>query len=354
MDAPPAITGPGLCEFSGGTLTLNQTIAPNLLLVGGNVVLGPAFQNNGTITDLTLNGSTLVGTNAVTGTLTGDSGTLGGPLSIASGGVLNINGSVALVNVLTNAGTVTMTGPANLTVYNNIANYQGAIYNLVGALWDVQTNANLLCGCYGHEFFNNAGTFRKSLGSGTTTIQLSFTNSGTVNPLTGALNFNTFTNLGGTLDFGVSGLTSFGKINVANNIDLNGTANVSWLGGFVPAIGNSFTLINYGSHSGTFASITLPPGTVGQGAYSNSFFSVSITAVTAPNNPPILSIALVNAGTTVVSWPTSAANYVLQTSPTLQPGSWSNIPSGISIVGTNYVFTNLVSLNAAFFRLKSQ
>ncbi len=185
MDAPPGITGSGLCEFSGGTLTLNQTIAPNLRLAGGNVVLGPAFQDNGAITNLALSGSTLVSTNTVTGTLTGTSGTLAGPLSIASGGVLNINGSVTLENVLSNAGTVTMTGPAALTVYNNNVIYLGGVYNLAGALWDIQTNANLLCACYGHEFFNNAGTLQKSQGSGTTTIQMSLYNTGTVSNLMG-------------------------------------------------------------------------------------------------------------------------------------------------------------------------
>ncbi len=221
MDAPPGITGSGLCEFSGGTLTLNQTIAPNLRLAGGNVVLGPAFQDNGAITNLALSGSTLVSTYTVTGTLTGSSGTIAAPLSIASSGVLNITGSITLENVLSNAGTVTMTGPAALTVYNNNTIYQGGVYNLPGALWDIQTNANILCACYGHEFFDNAGTLRKSLAAGTSTIQVSLTNSGTVNPLMGTLDFNTFTSLGGTLDFGVSGLTSvFGKINVANNIDL--------------------------------------------------------------------------------------------------------------------------------------
>ncbi len=56
----------------------------------------------------------------------------------------------------------------------------------------------------------------------------------------------------------------------------------------MPAVGNSFVLIDYGSHSGTFANITLLYGTAGQGAYSDSFFSVLITGVTAPAaNPSI-------------------------------------------------------------------
>ena len=60
--------------------------------------------------------------------------------------------------MLTNAGTVTMTGTGNLSIYNNNSTYNGGVYNLAGALWDIQTNANIYCGLLGDEFFNNAGT----------------------------------------------------------------------------------------------------------------------------------------------------------------------------------------------------
>jgi hypothetical protein len=235
-------------------------------------------------------------------------------------------------------------------------NYQGGVYNLAGALWDIQTNATIGCACYGFEYFNNAGVFQKSQGSGTTTVGVSFANTGTVNALVGILSFNaSFTTIGGTLAFGVGGLSSFGKINVSGNVTLNGTASVSWIGGFTPAIGNSFALLDYGSHSGTFANITLPPGTTGQGNYGTTVFSLLITNVTTLTNPPVfLSIELVNANTAVILWPTSAANFSLQTSTNLSTGSWSNVTSGIAIVSTNYVLTNHVNGKAGFFRLQSQ
>ena len=44
----------------------------------------------------------------------------------------------------------------------------------------------------------------------------------------------------------------------AGNVALNGTASVTWLNGFMPAVGNSFALLDYGSQSGTFANITFP------------------------------------------------------------------------------------------------
>src|SRR5208282_5763910 len=69
MGVPPVISGPGLCEFLGTTLTLTQTVPTNLLLASGSLILGPAFQG-GAITNLTRNGVNLISTNKVTGTLT--------------------------------------------------------------------------------------------------------------------------------------------------------------------------------------------------------------------------------------------------------------------------------------------
>src|ERR1035437_6448090 len=198
MGVPPVISGSGLCEFTGTTLTLTQNVPGNLVLAGGNVVLGPGFQNGGGITNLTLSGATLISTNTVTGTFTWVGGTVSGPLTIANGGVMNIRGSVSLENVLTNAGTVTMAGTANLIIYNNHGVYQGGVYNLAGALWDIQTNAAIFTGGSGFEFFNNAGTVSKSGGSGAATIYVSFANTGTVTNLLGTLSFNGGGSLTGT------------------------------------------------------------------------------------------------------------------------------------------------------------
>jgi hypothetical protein len=129
--------------------------------------------------------------------------------------------------------------------------------------------------------------------------------------LEGTLSFNgNFITPGGTLDFGLS---SFGQINVTGNVALNGTVGTSWLGGFTPAVGNSFALLDYGSHSGTFATITLPAGSLGEGIYSTTVFSLMITSVTAQTNPPVfLDIELANPGNVVISWPSSATNYNLR------------------------------------------
>ena len=63
---------------------------------------------------------------------------------------MNINGSVTLENVLSNAGTVTMTGTGTTCrCITTTTTYFGGIFNLAGGLWDIQTNATIACGYYG-------------------------------------------------------------------------------------------------------------------------------------------------------------------------------------------------------------
>jgi hypothetical protein len=259
--------------------------------------------------------------------------------------------------VLTNLGTVTMSGAAGLAVYNDVSPYTGDVYNQAGALWDLQTNANISCEyCTSNEFFNNTGTFRKSGGSGgTATISVVFANTGTVDARAGILNFTgTFTNSAGTLGFGVSGLANLGQINVPGSVALNGIASVTWLGGFTPSVGNVFTLLNYGSHNGTFANIVLPPGSSGVPTYGATSFSLMITNTTTQTNVPVfLNIKLVNSNTVVVSWPSSATSYVLQTNANLSPATWGNVGSGIVTVGPNNVLSNTPTGKSDFFRLRS-
>ena len=74
------------------------------------MVLGPNFQNAGAITNLTLDGSTLVGTNRVSGTIVVNSGYLVNQLTVLPGGQLQFNTAAnKFLNTLSliNQGTVT-------------------------------------------------------------------------------------------------------------------------------------------------------------------------------------------------------------------------------------------------------
>ena len=295
----PALTGPGTFQFTAGALTLSYNVIPHLQLLGGALLLGPAFQG-GSITNLTLPGMTLNGTNSVIGTATlggGDSGALtvasngvvnwtggnvSGSLTVASNGVLNVTGNAEkdLLAPLTNSGSVVWTGSGLLRLFYLPGNGDfGSIYNLAGGLFDIQTDEPLY-DFFGNEFFNNAGTLRKSAGPGTTSFAPQLINTGLVEADSGTLSFQTSPNLtGGELSFGLSSLSNFGKINISGNAALNSTVGVAWLGGYVPSTNDSFTVLGFGSFTGLFTSLDFPSAALWVTNYTATTFTVTVASV---------------------------------------------------------------------------
>jgi hypothetical protein len=276
------ISGPGVVRLTGGNLTLLTDVMANLPLVGGNLILGPGFQG-GTITNLTLSGSTLLSTNTVTGALNWNGGVLAAPLTIATNGLLTLSGGAThyLENTLTNAGTVVMTNSGGLVVsYASVFGYFGLIENLPGALWDIQNDQSIYNNEIGPAYFHNAGTVRKSGHTGTTMIYIPFYNSGTVTVQYGTVALDGgFTPMGGELLFGLSSPTSFGTMSILGNATLGGTVGVIWLNGFVPASGNSFTVLNYGSYTGIFTNTDLPSAALWQTNYGPTSFTISVASI---------------------------------------------------------------------------
>lgn len=288
MGNPPAIAGLGVTRFNGGILTLTQDIPGNLQLTGGAVFLSPNFQS-GSITNFTLSGSTLTSTNTVTGTLNVLGSTISGVLTVASNAVVNLNGNNAMIlqNVLTNSGTVSMNGTGGISIYNNNSTYRGGIYNLAGGLWQIQTNCVINCACYGFEFFNSAGTVQKLGSSGTATISVPFVSSGVVDVQTGILSFTAspaYSQTGGTMNFGLYGTNVAGRLNTVGNLALDGTLSVNLANGYVPGLSNIFTLVGYGSRSGTFQNLSLPPAGPGLGwqvVYGSSALTLQVISNSA-------------------------------------------------------------------------
>jgi hypothetical protein len=171
------------CRFTGA----GRTTLPN-----GTVTLNGAIESE----NLSLDGASLTGAGSVNGSFTWNSGTLtpdvsfnvtpAGLLLLASSDNKNLNGTI------TNAGTVRWTGTGNLRVV-------GAIHNLPGGLFDMQNN-ELLDFLSGTPVIVNEGTFRKSVGTATTTCQIPFHNFGQVEVNTGTLYFTgSFTDQAGTI-----------------------------------------------------------------------------------------------------------------------------------------------------------
>ncbi|MGA2660493.1 MAG: CARDB domain-containing protein, partial [Verrucomicrobiota bacterium] len=150
-------------------------------------------------------------------------------------------------------------------VYNdNGVNYDGGIYNLPGALFSLQ-NDQFINGNFGHEFFNNAGTVRKSGATGTTTINVAFNNSGLLDVQSGIISLQgRYSLTNGALNLGISSLTDFGKLVLSGNATLGGSLGANLNNGYLPGAGNSYVVLTYGSESGTFTNLNLPVLSAGQ------------------------------------------------------------------------------------------
>src|SRR3954453_4599985 len=192
----PTLTGSGNIQISAAQLNVSAAgvTVNHLTLAGGNLNI-----NSGASVSTTATG--VVDWNA-DATLSG-----AGTLNIVSGGTLNFGGSGTRYidgGTINNSGTVNWTGGNNISVYNS-----GVINNLAAGLFSVKNDQIIYQHCCGAgQAFNNAGTFRKSVATGTTAINNNgFNNTGTVDIQSG-----TFAPLSGGTSTGVFNTTASGTI----------------------------------------------------------------------------------------------------------------------------------------------
>ena len=308
-------TGAGEYRLVDGSLTLDRVI-PNLELLGGALSLAPTFQG-GAITNFTLSHATLTTglpitgmlalegnavlntTNTVTGTLVVTNGaTVSGGLVVANGAQLEFGGgaisawiwvqsggllesvgtaySKQVNGAITNAGTVRESG-WGLLVANS------PIVNQAGGLWDIQDDSGVYWGT-GSEVFYNAGTLRKSGGTGSSQINPLLVNSGVIEALSGTLDPNGpgFQMSAGVLRFGFSDTNQFGKLQVNNATALGGGIAAVFLNGFIPPTNTSFQVMSFPAHTGTFTNAGTP-FTVGGGRdFIPTLSGTALTLVAAP------------------------------------------------------------------------
>ncbi|MCX6924291.1 MAG: hypothetical protein NT154_13920, partial [Verrucomicrobia bacterium] len=179
LNAGCRFTGAGVSSLSSGTVILAGTIESE---------------------NLALNGASMTGAGSVNGSFTWNSGALTPDVSfnITTNGLLLLasSGGKTLNGTITNAGVVRWTGTGNLVV-------RGAIHNKPGGLFDAQNN-EYLDWVSGTPVIMNEGTFRKSVGTATTTCQIPCVNRGRVEANAGTLYFSgtTFTDQAGTIALG--------------------------------------------------------------------------------------------------------------------------------------------------------
>ena len=266
-----AFNNAGLVNMESGTLTFNGGLTGTSGAVfagaGTNLLNVATFTVNAniTISNLLLTVTTLSGNGVVSGLFAWTGGSLAGgsTLTIATNGILNIGGSspLNLYGMLTNAGTVNWGGTGNLIVYNGAFGYTGGIVNLAGAVFNVQNDQIIQATDYNGAvaYFNNAGLFQKGPTTGTTTINVAFNNTGTVNVESGTLSISTDTGNGSftvasnaslsfsSLSLGNGGqlqITGAGPVSIGtlsgNNAIISG--NWTWTGGGNLAAGNTMTV----------------------------------------------------------------------------------------------------------------
>jgi hypothetical protein len=230
---------------------------------------------------------------------------------------------------LENGGTTFWTG-ASITMNNAV------ITNRAGALFHAQNAASLMQQA-GANRFDNAGTFRKSGNTGTTTLTsgVSLNNYNTVEIRSGILaasggytsTSNALLNcaLGGT-----AAGTGFGQLRVAGTVNLTGWLSVDLSNGFVPATNDSFTVLTAGTRNGSFANFYYPSNEVTM-QLSNTPNSVIVRVTeVAPPKPVLLQPELSGAAVRLIWTAISNTTYRLEFKPDLNASNWIALPGDVT------------------------
>jgi hypothetical protein len=236
LDDGSILTGDGLTRllypvYANGTITVNGTVELYYGTIYGTHTwtgLGVFNWNGGFFSGP---GTTAIATNF--------------HFNIVSGGSLEDH-------VLDNHGTMNWNSSDALFGSGN------ALFSNHG-LFIIQTDCQLA----GSGTFDNtsAGTVRSPAMD--IVINWSFTNSGTLDLPSGAINFNggyfpTASSVQLVTLGGHAPGTNFGYVNLTD-FNPDGTLVVALTNGFVPNAGSSFPLVNYTAHSGAFSATQLPP-----------------------------------------------------------------------------------------------
>src|SRR3569833_88723 len=208
-DAGATMSGTGSFQVTGGTFYLRTNIIANLKFTAGDIyVAGSSYQQAGAITNLTLDGSSVIlhGTNRIAGTLTVNNGNLTDTQIVQPGGqlVLANTSSIGLpACTLINQGTINWSGSSIQGGTTTISN---------GGVWTITGDSSLSYGGVGIMSFSNAGTVQKTGGTATSTF-FAFPNinlpSGIVRVASGTIEMpNNYTNTAGELQLAGGTITS--------------------------------------------------------------------------------------------------------------------------------------------------
>jgi hypothetical protein len=326
LSASASVSGAGTVDVTNGAIDFLGTYN----VTGQTQVSGGTANFYGTLTSLgaafTVSGGTAnVNSDLAIATLNISGGTLGGSGNITVSSKLNWSGGAS---TMTGTGTTTLNEAAVLSIFgsstyevldgrtlNNLGTtnwtdtndfylYDGAVFNNQGA-FNAKNDQSIFVGGQ-TPTFNNGGTFTKSPGTGTTTIDAVFNNLGTLNVATGVVALQNAGNgpgafkVAGELDIdgGVANLSATSSITGAGAMVFNGGilhfAGTYNLSGTTAVTNATVTLGGTLTNLGT--SLTLNgPGT------TNVLGNVSVATLTLTNSATLAGAGGVTV-TTALNW----------------------------------------------------
>jgi len=304
INAPGGVTNHGLMEATNGTVLNLSAVVSNTHTIqtkgsGSEVLVPLTITNTGTF---------VVGTGSlfnITGTFTNFSGTT------LTGGTYNVSGTLQFngANIVNDAAHITLSGAASaiidqvssdglrnfaaITSKGSLTLTSGKTLTTPSGLSNagkltVEARTNLkVNSSYSQTAGSTTVDGTLTAPSGTTigagsvfgkgTIASSVVSSGSFtagdSPThSGKFSTSTYTqNASGGLNIAIGGLSAgkqYGQLAVANGVSLNGTLNVTRINNFLPAIGNTFTIVTGSAISKTFSTVT------GLGINSGEHFTI--------------------------------------------------------------------------------
>lgn len=365
--------GSGIIDAQSGAISFNgggnldgtlQSEGTGEFLFGTNIYgSGSAlsFSGNLTSTNSFINGADFIGSGTNNGVLTWLYGSIGGGganLNNGARGTLILAGTngddYPLNAVLYNAGTIRLIS-GNLLI-NFCGSGEGELVNEPGGLVDIINDVSIDSPCEGQ--IENLGMIRKSGGTGTTDIGAFFNNgAGTLDVESGIVALTNNYNLsGGVLLFGISSLTAYGRVSLSGENNLTGGLNVQLNDSYVPAVGNTFALLNYPASSGLFTTQTLPPWINWQTNYATTDFTLSVINL---NGRSVLSAAtLVAPGQFSFQFtgnPTGSYSVLATTNLLLPLTDWTVLGSATLVSNDlfEYVDTHATNAPQRFYQLRN-
>jgi T5SS/PEP-CTERM-associated repeat protein len=315
-------TGSGNVQTSSFT---NNALGSIQVTTGQKLTFIPGVSNAGTISfvggEIVFNG---VVTNAAsTGIISGRDAILRFKAGLTNNGSIAFTaGQMDVYGDITNnvGGRITISGGGTATFYDDVTIAPGAANVQVSATGNFVSQA-IFFGSYNGGISGTGAAFiegdhRPGNSPGLVTFG-------------GTLSYGDFANLQIELGGQTRG-TQYDAINVASQLTLGGTLNVSLINSFIPAVGSTFNLFTAPAINGSFAATNLPASTptvagplnfvwnsatlnttgnltltraffeVQSGTYAQSFFGANVELIKTTSNTATLTNASTHSGPTTV------------------------------------------------------